>query len=76
MPAATIEQRLRHEQQPADVEPVDDRAGEEAEGVTGRSCARASAPTASGDPVRSSTSQYAAICCIQVPMNETAWLTK
>ena len=44
--------------------------------VTGSSCASASEPTASGDPVSSSTSQYAAICCIHVPVNETPWLTK
>ena len=69
-------ERLGHEQQPADVEAVDHRADGRPKSVTGRSWARASVPTASGDPVRSSTSQYAAICCIQVPTNETPWLTK
>ncbi len=44
--------------------------------VTGRSWAMASAPTATGEPVSSSTSQNAAIVCIHVPANETAWLTK
>ena len=44
--------------------------------VTGSSIASASAPTASGEPVNSKTSQYAAICCIQWPMNDTAWLPK
>ena len=43
-----------------------------ANAVTGSVCTSASAPTATGDPVSSSTSQYAAICCIHVPTNETA----
>ena len=41
-----------------------------ASAVTGRVCTSASAPTATGEPVSSRTSQYAAICCIHVPMNE------
>jgi hypothetical protein len=44
--------------------------------VTGSSCASASEPTATAEPVSSKTSQYAAICCIQWPTNETAWLAK
>ncbi len=44
--------------------------------VTGSACASASEPTATGEPVSSSTSQYAAICCIHVPENDTAWLKK
>ena len=44
--------------------------------VTGNAGASASEPTASGEPVSSSTSQYAAICCIHVPENDTAWLKK
>ena len=38
--------------------------------VTGRVWTSASAPTATGESVSSRTSQYAAICCIHVPMNE------
>ena len=41
-----------------------------ASAVTGSVCTSASAPTATGECVSWSTSQYAAICCIQVPMNE------
>ena len=41
-----------------------------ASAVTGSVWTSASAPTATGEPVSSRTSQYAAICCIHVPMNE------
>ena len=41
--------------------------------VTGKSCASASAPTATAECVSWMTSHEAAICCIQVPVNETAW---
>ena len=44
--------------------------------VIGSICASASAPTARGECVISRTSHAAAICWIQLPVNETAWPPK